>query len=156
MPGLRAASLPVKKRAGREHQTSGRLCHRIYDYHTCSIEIASVEGYDCQVVRQRGRGDEAVLDRHRTPFRSQCREQLGPAQSRRGLPRDALQPLYSVLEPALEPASAATAWEQQDAETDLTQDYRVDGKLGLILLKPIDNTLVRGGLGRLREDVRVN
>lgn len=47
-------------------------------------------------------------------------------------------------------------WEQQDAETDLAKDHRVNGELGLIAPKPIDNTLVRGGLGRLRENVRVN
>jgi hypothetical protein len=107
-------------------------------------------------MRQRGRGDEAVLDRHRASLCSKRRQQLGPAQSRRGLPRDALQPLYSLLEPALEPTSTATSWEQQNAETNLTQDDRVDGKLGLVAPKPIDNTLLRGGLGRLREDVRVN
>lgn len=38
--------------------------------------------------------------------------------------------------------------EQQDAETDLTQDDRIDGELGLIVPKPLDNLLVRGGLGR--------
>jgi hypothetical protein len=133
-----------------------RLYHWIDDDHTCRVEVASVEGHDRQIVCQRGRGNEAVLDRHRASFRAKCREQLSPAQSRGGLPGDALQPLHSLLEPALEPASAATTWEQQDAESDLTQDDRVDGELGLITPKPIDNTLVRGGLGRLRKDVRVN
>jgi hypothetical protein len=64
--------------------------------------------------------------------------------------------LYSVLEPALEPASAATAWEQQDAEANLTQDDRIDGQLGLITPEPLDDALVGGRLGRLREDVRVD
>jgi hypothetical protein len=35
------------------------------------------------------------------------------------------------------------------------QDDRVDGELWLIVPKPIDNALVRGGLGRLGQDVRV-
>lgn len=95
------------------------LYYRIDDHYARSIEIASVEGHNREIVRQRARGD-AVLDRHRAPFRAKSREQLGPAQSRRGLPWDALQPLYSVLEPALKSASAATTWKQQDAETDLT------------------------------------
>jgi hypothetical protein len=142
--------------SGTKRISVARLYYRIDDYHTGSIEIASVKGHNRQIVRQRSRGDEAVLDRHRAPFRAKSREQLGPAQSRRGLPWNAVQPLYPVLEPALKPASAATTWEQQDAETDLTQDDRVDGELGLIVPKPIDNALVRGRLGRLREDVRVN
>lgn len=133
-----------------------RLDYRIDDHYACSIEIASVEGHDRQIVRQRGRSDETVLDRHRAPFSAKRREQLSPAQSCRGFPRDALQPLYSILEPALEPASAATTWEQQNAEPNLAQNDRVDGELGLIAPKPIDNTLVRSGLGRLRKDVRVD
>ena len=131
-------------------------CRRIDDDHAGRIEIASFESHNRQIVSQRGCGNEAVLDRHRAPFRAKRHEQLGPTQSRRGLPRDALQPLHSVLEPPLQPASATTARKQQDAETDLTQDDRIDGELGLIVAKPLDNTLVRGGLGRLREDVRVN
>ena len=141
---------------GLKRVSVARLCHRIYDYYACSLEIAKVEGHNRQIVRQRSRGDEAVLDRHRASLRAECREQLSPAQSRRGIPWDALKPLYSVLEPAFEPASATTTWEQQNAETDLTQDDWVEGELGLIAPKPIDNALVRGGLGRLREDVRVN
>jgi hypothetical protein len=131
-------------------------CHRIDDDHAGGIEIASVEGRHRQIVRQRSCSDEAVLDRHRAPFCAKACEQLSPAQSRRGLPRNALQPLYSVLEPALKPAAAATAREQKNAETNLTEDDWVDGKLGLIMLKPIDNTLVRGGLSRLRENVCID
>jgi hypothetical protein len=133
-----------------------RLCRRIDDNHTCGIEVASVEGHNRQIVCQRGRSNEAVLNWHRAPFRAKCREQLGPTQTCRGLPRDAMQPLYSVLEPALQPAPTTTSREQQDAEPDLPQDDRVDGQLGLIAPKPLDNALVWGGLGRLREDVRVN
>lgn len=107
-------------------------------------------------MRQRGRSNEAVLDRHRAPFRAKRGEQLSPAQSCRGLPRDALQSLHSVLEPALEPAAAATTWQQQNAETNLTQNDWVDGELGLMVPKPVDNPRVGGGLGRLRKDVRVN
>lgn len=102
------------------------LGYRIDDYYACGIEIASIESNNRQIVRQRGRGDEAILDRHRAPLCTKRREHLGPPQSRRSIPRDALQPLHSLLEPALKPAAAATTWEQQDAETDLTQNDRVD------------------------------
>jgi hypothetical protein len=90
------------------------------------------------------------------PSRAERREQLGPTQARRGLPWDALQPLHAALEPALEPTSATTTREQQDAETDLTHDDRIDSDFGLVVPKPLDNTLVWSGLGRLREDNRVN
>lgn len=133
-----------------------RLRRRIDDSYACGIEVASVERHDRQIVRQRGRSDEAVLDRHRAALRAELREQLGPTQTRGALPRYALQSLYSVLEPALKPTSAATTWEQQDAETNLTQDDWIDSQFGLIAPKPLDDTLVRGRLGRLREDVRVN
>ncbi len=133
-----------------------RLYQWIDDHHTCSIEVASVEGRNRQIVCQRSGGDEAVLDRHCAPLCAKCREQLSPAQSRGCLPRYALQPPYSVVEPALEPASSTAAGEQQDTEANLTEDDRVHGELRLIVPEPIDDTLVGGGLGRLREDVRVN
>src|SRR5665213_2387334 len=64
--------------------------------------------------------------------------------------------MHCNLEPALQSAPATTTREQQDAETDLPQDDRIDSQVRLIVPEPLDNTLVWGRLGRLREDVRVN
>ena len=123
---------------------------RIHDSHACGIEVAPVESHNREIVRKRSRSNEAVLDRHRAPLRAEHREQLSPAEPRRGLPRNALQPLHSVLEPARETASAAARREQQNAESDLTQNDRIDGDLRLVAPQPVDYARIRGGLGRLR------
>jgi hypothetical protein len=34
-----------------------RLCRRIDDRHACGVEVASVEGHDCQIMRQRADWD---------------------------------------------------------------------------------------------------
>ena len=80
-------SLSTAFRAGSETDriSLARLYRRIDHYYACGVEIASVEGDDRKIVRQRGRRDEAVLDRRRAPLRTKSRAAARPTQSRRGL-----------------------------------------------------------------------
>jgi hypothetical protein len=133
-----------------------RLGPRVYNRHARGVEVPTVEGHDRQIVHECGRSNEAVLDRHRAPLRTKRREQLSPSKPSRGIPGDTLQPLHALLEPALKPTPTATPCEQQNAETDLAQNDRIDGKLGLMEPKPLGHTPIRLWLGRLREDVRIN
>jgi len=93
---------------------------RVNDYDARCIEIGSVECHNRQIVRQRGRGGEAVLDWHRAPVRAKHREQFHPAQSRRNLPRDALQPLYSRSNPVDRVSALRAALAKTRSQADPT------------------------------------
>lgn len=107
-------------------------------------------------MRKSRRGDQAVFYRHRLAPTAELREQLSPAQADDRVQGDALDPADPLLKPVLEPLSSCATRQQEDAESDLAQDDRIDDDRTLIAPQPLHYRGIGLGLGRLGEDVGVD
>src|SRR5579872_2550779 len=119
-------------------------------------EIAVVARDDCQVVRESDRGDQTVLDRHRASGSPQGCEQIGPAQTSVGFPRQVGETLHAGVEPLFQSCPLFPFRQQQNAKSNFARGERIDGDLALVPPEPLDHVLVESRSRRLAEHVRVD
>src|SRR5262245_3106493 len=129
---------------------------RIDDLHAGLFEIRPVTCRDDQAVHESACGDEAVLDRHRASGCPERGQQFRPARAEDGFTRQAVQAPDALIEPTLEPRTALSFRQQQNAEPDLTEDERIDRDLGFVPSEPSYHVEVRRDLGRLAQDVCID
>ena len=84
------------------------------------------------------------------------RQQIGPAQSRLGIPRDTVNATGDIVEPMLERATPTPRWQQKDPEADFSQDHRIDGQVAFGTRQPFDHPRIRPRLGRFAQYVGIH
>ena len=124
--------------------------------HASFPEIRVVARGDGQIVNESCRCDQAVLDRHRPARRSKRRKQFCPSQAGLCFPSQAVKALNTCLEPSFQPGSALSFRQQQNAESNLAENDRVDDDIALVTPEPPDNGLVGRRPGWLAQDVGVD
>jgi len=128
---------------------------RVDELYARGREVSVVERCDREVVRERGRCNQAVFDRHRAASSTQVGKQLRPSQTSVCVPTETVQAGCAFVEPALKAAPALPAGEQQNAKAQLAEDDRVDDEVALGARQPIDDARVGFGFSRFGENVCV-
>src|SRR5665213_2901804 len=83
-------------------------------------------------------------------------EELRPAQSSRGFPRQAMNSLNALSEPSFQFTPPRTGRHQMNTKTNLAQNNRVNGDLTLVSPKPLNHPRLRLRLGRLAQDIGID
>jgi hypothetical protein len=88
--------------------------------------------------------------------RTKIGQQFGPAKTGLGRPRQAVDSFDATGEPPFQPLATGARGQQQNPESDLAENDRVDNKIAFVFAQPVDDLPLRRGLGRLAQDVGVN
>ena len=115
---------------------------------TGAFEVRAIASHDDEAVPEGGRRNEAVLDGHGSTRLLQSRQQLRPFQPRVGLPWKAMETLSSGVEPTFERHPLLSLRQEEDAESQLAEDDRIDGNVALVHSQPRHDTRFRGRLRR--------
>ena len=129
---------------------------RIHHLDTARLEVSCIAGGQDESVHEGRRRDEAVLDLHRLAEPSETRQERRPAKSRVGVPRHALHPPPDVVEPPFEVPPTPAGRQDENAEAQLSQDDRIDGKATLVVAQPAHDPRVGRALRELGQDVGVD
>src|SRR4051794_28780325 len=92
----------------------------------------------------RGRGDEAVFDRHSLTGGAETCQQFRPLKACVRLPGQTIETVYSRGEPTLESGPSLPLWEDQNPESQFAEDDRIDSNLRLMCPEPCNYA----GIGR--------
>ena len=106
----------------------------IGDLDARSLEIRAVASGHDEAVNQGGRCNEAVLDGHGPARYTKAREQRRPSQTRFRLPRQTVESLNTRCEPSLKPGPSLSLREKENAEPNLSENNRIDGKIRFVSL----------------------
>src|SRR6516162_10513909 len=134
----------------------GSDCEWVDEADAGLIEVGAVARDNDQAVDQSGGGDQAVFDRHGAPCSAKICEQLCPPHACFCFPRQAMKPLNARVEPPLETGAPFPLAQQQNAESQLAEDYGIDGQFTLVPPEPLDHLGNGRLLGRLAQHVGVD
>src|SRR5207302_1225037 len=87
---------------------------------------------------------------------AEARDELRPTESCLRVPRQAMQPAYTLLEPAFKPCPPPALGQQPNPEPYFAENDRIDRQVSFILPQPLHYGLLRCRAGGFAEHVCID